>query len=223
VIVAALLGSTYADIAAFVGAIVLAGSLWKLIGRGAEGIVLFNKKVVPNVQYMDLLPILNEIQSVLVEVAAQFRSDSGSTLKDTTNRLEKYAQENRQAAAEAKQAAIEARELGEQLKILLGTAKEGAADAAGLARDDRDLARDALKDTKDALREMKKLMDSAAEGAVLAAESRARTEASGERVEAASAVVAEDLANQQRRADDVKPSEPSGSAADAASQSPDGE
>jgi hypothetical protein len=220
--IAALIGQSIDILLAIVGVLAaLAFLLFKVIVPGSEKITVFNRKVVPNVQYMDVLPKLNEILTVLEAVADQTKSNHGSTLKDDLLLLRGYAEENRTAAAEAKAAAVEARKLGEQLKILLGTAKEGAADAAGLARDDRDLARDALKDTKDALKEMKKLMDSAAESAVLAAESRARTEASGERMEAADAVVAEDLAAKTRRADDVKPSEPSGTAADAASQSPD--
>jgi hypothetical protein len=209
-IVAALIGQSIDILLLVVGVLAaLAFLLFKVIVPGSEKITIFNRKVVPNVQYMDVLPKLNEILTILEAVADQTKSDHGSTLKDDLLLLRSYAQENRQAAAEAKQAAIEARQLGEQLKVLLGTAKERAADAAGLARDDRDLARDALK-------EMRKLMASAAESA-------ARTEESGARQEAGAAVVAEDLAAQQRRADDVKPGEPSGTAADAASQSPESE
>lgn len=227
IFVAALLGSTYANVAAVVVVLAVLAAAWKLIGRGAEGIVLFNKKIVPNVQYMDLLPKVEAILTILEEVVAQVRTDHGSSLLDTTLRLEEttgrlegYAEENREAAAQAQRAATEARDAAAaaaaaaqvnaegvaDLKVLLGTAKERATDADALARGDRDLARDALE-------EIKKLIASAA-----------RTEESGARIEAASAVVADDLAADRRRADDVTSSEPPSTAADAASQSPnDGE
>jgi hypothetical protein len=187
--------------------------LWKVIIPAAKGITVFNEEIVPNIQYMKLLAQLAPVLEVLNEIAAQFRTDSGSTLKDTTNRLEQHAEESKKSAEDNRLAAVEFarvnREAITTLQIEMGTIRELANEDRKLAREDRDLARDALE----------KILSLIASG-VLADESRARTEASGARIEAADAIVAEDLAAQQQRADDVHSDEPSGSAADAASQSP---
>lgn len=191
----------------------LAFILFKVIIPGSKWVTTINEEIVPNVQYMKDLPKLNRVLAVVEEIAGQFRTDHGSTLKDDINRLGQHAIENKQAAAEAKQAAGDAREAATEfartnasairaLEVLVGTLTARARDESALARTDRDLARDALE----------KIL------ALLA--SAHRTEESGARIEADRAVVASDLAAQQQRADDVEPHEPPGTAADAASQSP---
>jgi hypothetical protein len=237
-IIAALIGQSIDILLLVVGVLgALAFLLFKVIVPGSKKITVFNEDFAPNVQYMPLLAKLNEILTIIEDVADQTKSDSGSTLKDDLLLLRGYAEENRQAAAEAKAAVVEARAIAEgfaqanaagikALEILVGTIKEHAQDDRDLARRDRDLARDALQRMVALAESAARTEESGARqeaGAVLAAESRARTEAAGERIEAASAVVAEDLADAKRRADDVHSAEPPGSAADAASQSPDGE
>lgn len=205
----------------------LAFLLWKVILPAAKGITVFNEEVVPNIQYMKLLAQLAPVLEVLNEIAGQFRTDSGSTLKDTTNRLEEHAQASRIAAEENRLAAVEFaranRESITALQIEMGTVRELAKEDRRLARGDRDLARDALEKILDLVASAARTEESGARqeaAGLLAEKSRARTEASGARIEAADAIVAEDLAAQQQRADDVESHEPPGTAADAASQSP---
>jgi vacuolar-type H+-ATPase subunit I/STV1 len=198
----------------------LAFMLWKVILPAAKMITVVNEEVIPNVKYMKLLAQLAPVLAVLNEIATQFREDSGSTLKDTTNRLEQHAEESKKAAEENRQAAVEFARVNREsitaLQIEMGTVRELAKEDRRLARGDRDLARDALEKI---LALVASAQRQEASG-LLAEASRARTEASGARIEAADAVVAEDLAAQQQRADDVESHEPPGSAADAASQSP---
>lgn len=212
------------------GVLTISGLLmlvWRVGRPLAKGITTIDEKVVPNVKYMPHLAKLDPMLEILEEVVAQVRTDSGSSLLDIVERLEGYARENREAAAEAKQASVQAERAAAAvsaaldefasatavaltgIEVLMGTAKEHSQDDRALARNDRDLARDAL-------RSMRKLLESAERMEL----SGARTEASGARIEADQAVVAEDLAATQRRADEVAEHEPPGTAADAASQSP---
>jgi hypothetical protein len=186
----------------------LAFLLFKVIIPGSKWVTVIDEEIVPNVQYMKHLAKLDAMLSVLDEIASQFRADSGSTLKDTTNRLEEHAEASRIAAEANRVAAVELARINREsitaLEVAMGTAQELAREDRRLAREDRDLARDAYE-------RMAALLASAG-----------RTEASGVRIEADRAVVAEDLAAQQQRVDEVHPHEPPGSAADAASQSPEG-
>lgn len=205
----------------------LAFMLWKVIIPGARWITTINEKVVPNFQYMPLLAELQPVLRVMQDIAAQFAPDSGETLKDATDRLETHAKQNQQAVVEARLAADDAKLSAsaamtaatewartnaagiKALEIMVGTLGEHAKDDRDLARGDRDLARDALMQIRDLVA-----------AADRTEKSGARVEASGARVEADRAHVAEDLAESQRRADDVEAHEPPGTAADAASQSP---
>jgi hypothetical protein len=214
----------------------IAFAIWKVIIPTAKWITIINEKVVPNFEYMPLLAELQPILATMRDIAQQFTPDSGESLKDATDRLESYAVDNRTSAAAAREAAEEARMAAAQaleaakewartnadgiskLRILVGTLGEHAKDDRDLARTDRDLARD---DREIAHRALEQILDLVA-SAERADESRARTEASGVRIEAASAHVAEDLAAKQQRADEVQSDEPPGTAADAASQSPEG-
>lgn len=214
---------------------VLAALYWKVLSPLATLITTINKQFIPNVQYMGDLPKINKILTVVEAMAGQFRRDDGSTMKDDMDALAGYAVENRMAAAaakeaasDAKQAAIEARQAGVDaaaaataaakenahtnasgiatLEVLVGTIKERADDDRQLARSDRDLARDAIERT---LERMRDIMASAT-----------RTEESGARIEIDRASVAEDLAAARKSADDVHEDAEPGTAADAASQSP---
>jgi hypothetical protein len=100
------------------GYIVLAGAalsalgyLWKKAVKPVAKFITEADKMIP------LLVALNETFKdnptgfkVLNEIAAQFRTDSGSSLRDVVNRLEVAAKENREAARLAAEAA-------EKLKI----------------------------------------------------------------------------------------------------------
>jgi hypothetical protein len=191
----------------------LAYMLWKVIIPGAKGITVFNEEIAPNVKYMKDLPKLNVVLSVVEEIAGQFRTNSGSTLKDTTDRLERHAEESKQAAEANRLAAVELARLNRDsitaLEVAMGTVRELAKEDRELARRDRDLARDERERT---LTLLASAMRTEASGV--------RVEESGARVEADRAHVAEDLAATQQRADDVPSHEPPGTAADAASQSP---
>lgn len=227
-IVGAIVGQSIDLLILVVGVLgALAFLLWKVIIPGARWITTINEKVVPNFQYMPLLAELQPILTVMQEIATQFTPDSGESLKDATDRLEAHAREGMIAAGEAKRAADDAKIAAaaamtaatewartnaagiKALEILVGTLGEHAKDDRDLARGDRDLARDALIQIRELV----------ASGARTEA-SGERVEASGARVEADRAQVADDLAESQRRADEVQAHEPPGTAADAASQSP---
>lgn len=179
---------------------------------GALSYILF-KVVVPTAQLItdakNMLPYL-KLLPILEDIAAQFGTDSGATMKDQLNRVEEHAE---QVAAEnarlAKEIGAANRASITEIQAAIGTLRE-------LSGEDRKLARDDRQALLDILRSGERVEASG----ILADASRARTEASGERMEAADAVVAEDLAETQRRADAVLDHEPPGSAADAASQSP---
>lgn len=222
----------------------LAFAIWKVIIPGSKFITTVDEEVAPNIQYMhhlekldpmmENLEKLDPMMSVLEDIAKQVQRDSGSSMRDEMDELAGYARENRTAAAEAKQAAIDAKEAAEEfartnaagivaaaenarkieqglkeLEVLVGTMREHARDERELARGDRDLARDDRVLASDALARLVDLLASAT-----------RTEESGARIEAARAVVAEDLAATKKVADEVADHEPPGSAADAASRSP---
>lgn len=229
---AAIIGPAFDKAAAVVfAAAVLAGLYWKVFTPLAILITTINKQFIPNVQYMGDLPKINKILRVVEAMAAQFQRNDGSTMKDDMDALAEHALENRMAAAEAKQAALEAQQAVTEaraaavefahtnaagistLEVLVGTIKERAEDDRQLARSDRDLARDAIEKTLDRMRD---IMASATRTEA----SGVRTEASGERIEADRASVAVDLAASQKRADDVHKDEEPGTAADAASLSP---
>lgn len=199
-VIAAFAGGSIEVLLAIAAALAALGfMLFRVVVPTARGITTFNDDVVPHLKYLPLLADLKPVLSTLTAIAGEFASDSGSTLKDAMDRLEHETAENRLVAdefARANRAHIAA------LEIAMGTVKELAAEDRLLARSDRDLARDAYAKM------------------VALVESALRTEQSGARIEAARAVVADDLAATQQRADDVRPGEPPGAAADAASQSP---
>lgn len=157
-------------------------------------------ELVATLPYLKHLPILEEIK-------LEFASDSGLTIKDALNRIETHAEENRQMAIDVAKAN---RDSITELQAAMLAVRE-------LARDDRDLAR---KDREQLMELMKSGARVEASG-VRMEEFGVRSEASGARTEAADAVVADDLAKSQQRADDVHDDAEPGQAADAASQSPD--
>lgn len=155
------------------------------------------EKAIP---FLKLLPILEDI-------AAQFRSDSGSTLKDSTNRLEASIEASNKMAkdfAATNRSAIDA------LQIAMGVMQE-------LAKEDRSLARE---DRQQLLAMLQSQSRQEAVG-VRQEASSARQEASDERSEAATAVVASDLKQAQESAAVAQDSQDPGAAADAAALPPD--
>lgn len=179
---------------------------------GALSYILI-KVVVPTAQLITdakhMLPFLKFLP-ILEDIAAEFGTNSGSTMKDQLNRVEKHAEEVAETTAQlAKDNFATNRASITEIQAALGTQRELLAEDRKLAREDRQALLDILRSG-----------ERVEASGILADASRARTEASGERMEAADAVVAEDLAETQRRADAVLDHEPPGAAADAASQSP---
>lgn len=90
---------------------------------GAVG-VIWSKVIKPTLKFFataeEMLPLLKELTAefkgtpdafkVLDEIVAQFRTDSGSSLRDVVNRLDDAAKENR-AAAEVLKVGVESQKL----------------------------------------------------------------------------------------------------------------
>lgn len=84
-----------------------------------------------------LLPLLTELTlqfkdnpaafGILEEIAAQFKTDSGTTLRDVVNRLEKSAEEQREGARELR---IKAQGLAEDVEAVKESARKDRAEAA---------------------------------------------------------------------------------------------
>jgi hypothetical protein len=66
-----------------------------------------------------LVNSFNVYGPVLVEIAKEFKSDSGSTLRDSINRIEASVAEAKRSAAEAKATATLAEKMTEQLTELV--------------------------------------------------------------------------------------------------------
>ena len=171
---------------------------------GALGYILF-KVIVPTAQLItdakNMLPYLRFLP-ILEDIAAQFGTDSGSTIKDQMNRVEAHAQEVAESTAQlAKDNFATNRTSITEIQAAVESLRILSAEDRKLAREDRQA-----------------LVDIVRSGARMEA-SDARTEASGKRIEAADVVVAADLAATQKRADEVHKDEPPGTAADEASKS----
>jgi hypothetical protein len=100
--------------------IVAMGVIWtKLVKPVAELISLMG----------ELLPLLKDLAShftgspdafqILKEIVAEFRSDSGSTLRDVVNRLEDAANENKLAAGVLKQNLEVSKRLSQEDRVVL--------------------------------------------------------------------------------------------------------
>jgi len=78
-----------------------AAMVWTKVIRPLDKIITYLKEVVPILtdlaDHHKKNPVLLD---VLAEIAAQFKSDSGSTLRDVVNRLEDAATKNQVAAKE---------------------------------------------------------------------------------------------------------------------------
>lgn len=128
--------------------------LWVAAGLTACG-VIWTKAIRPLVRFIakaeEMIPLLKELNKVfrdtpnafkvLDEIVAQFRTDSGSSLRDVVNRLDEAAKQNKAAGELLKIGVEAARQLAEQdraqlqrLIILLDrvTVKVDAGAATGL-------------------------------------------------------------------------------------------
>lgn len=108
------------------------------IGAGTGALVAVWQKIIrPGAKLIALgtetLPLLIEFTSqfkgklgslgVLEEIAAQFKTDSGSTLRDVVNRLETAANESKAAAEELR---VKAQILKENVEVVKGVGKTGS-------------------------------------------------------------------------------------------------
>jgi hypothetical protein len=184
---------------------------------------LLKKVIVPGAHV--LVRVVADLQHlpVLEEIAEQFRSNSGSTLKDAIDRLEARADANK-AAAEGFAAANRklAEELATETRASLARLEVAIGVITQLAESDRSIVAQQGQQLLDIVRSGIRTEESGARQEASGARteaSGARTEASGARTEAADAAVASHLAEAQARADEVPSAEPPGAAADAASQS----
>lgn len=186
--------------------------------------VLIKKILVPGYRGVgaleDALPVFKkftttfqdntDVFTVIRDIGKQFKSDSGSTLRDSINRLEEMAETNRnnieKAAALALLVAEETKRSQEMLMVRFEAQR--LLDEQQAAQQERILLRsDRLLVRVDAM-----IQDRLKVASELAARER--------QIDAASTGVAEDLAASRQRADDVPHTEIPGKAADVASQSP---
>ena len=117
-------------------------ALTKIIIPLSKAITDFREKIAPNVVFMPLLADLDQVLPTLRSIEAEFKGDSGSTLKDAIDRLEKHAKDNAAAAANSLSAATEFsrinRESITQLQAAMLAVRELASDDRQLAREDRE-------------------------------------------------------------------------------------
>lgn len=206
-----------AGIITIIGAI---AAIVKIVIPLSKAITDFREKVAPNVQYMPLLVDISSVLPTLRSIEAEFKGDSGSTLKDAMDRVERQGRENAAAAAASLAAATEFarinRESITQLQAAMLSVRE-------LASDDRQLAREDREQILGAVRSLARVEASGsrteASGERVEA-SGVRTEASGLRREVAAELVKDELAATQKRADDVHDDDAPGTAADAAALPP---
>lgn len=192
--------------------------------------LLIKKVIIPGYRGVgaleDALPVFREFTEtfkgntdvfvVIKDIAQQFRTDSGSSLRDAVDQLGRYAERNRlsaekaadvanNAAAVASQAADDNRRSNEQLMIRLEAQKE--LDQVRAEQQERLV----LKVDRATV----KLDQMMSDRAQVAADLTAREK----KVDEASSGVASDLAASRQRADEST-GEEAGAAADAASQTP---
>lgn len=99
-------------------------AIWTKVVRPLSKLIVFLDQILP--MLADLLARSKkdpEYLSVLSEIAAQFKTDSGSTLRDVINRLE--------------QASLKVQSDAEELRIKAGVIKEEVAVVKELAKTDR--------------------------------------------------------------------------------------
>jgi hypothetical protein len=189
-------------IGAITALLALLAALWSKVLRPGAGLITSTE---------EMLPLLRELTSVfrdspgvfhvLNQIAAQFRTDSGSSLRDVVNRLEAAAVENRNAG--------EALKVGVEASRLLSERDRQQLDRLIVLLDRLTIRVDAL-----------------AVSGVLLAEDRANVAsdlvAREEKLDAATAGVASDLAASQQRAAGVDTGDTvgTGAAADAAALPP---
>jgi hypothetical protein len=211
--------------------------------------LLIKKVIIPGYKGVgaleDALPVFREFTAtfkgktdvfkVIEEIAQQFRTDSGSSLRDAVDQLGRYAERNRlsaekaaevanQAAAVAEQAAEDNRRSNEQLMIRFEAQRQ--LDEQRSEQQERLV----LKVDRAAVKLDQMMHDRAQVATDLTAREKKVDAASGgvasdltERqrlIDEASSGVASDLAASRQRADDTPAGETAGTAADAASQTP---
>lgn len=98
-------------VGAITAVVALLAGLWSKVLRPGAGLVSSTEEMLPLLRELTSVFRGNPgVFSVLNQIASQFRSDSGSTLRDVVNRLEAAAVENR-AAGEALKVGVEATKL----------------------------------------------------------------------------------------------------------------
>jgi HAMP domain-containing protein len=214
-IVASVLGQAVTYLLAAAGIVGALASLWQWVFKP------LGKRFIAQMKDDEIKPIVQEI-------AAQFRSDSGSTLKDTTNRLEQAVQE---VTERLERAIRRAEGTLERLEVALAansSATEGLRSSMAVAletlRRETGAATEALRigaGIAGGLAEQdRKTLDRLTEALRVVTQESTEGAATGLRLEGAARIVADDLAAAQNRADNVSTEEP-GAAADAASKPPD--
>lgn len=94
-------------IAAFLVAL---GVIWKFILPAARLVTMLDKAIPLMTELAEQFKDVPHIFKILKEIVAQVRSDSGSTIKDTVNRIDTLAQ-TAAGAAEQLKVGVEARKL----------------------------------------------------------------------------------------------------------------
>lgn len=166
----------------------------------------------------EMLPLLHELTTtfrgtpnafkVLNEIANQFRTNSGSTLRDTVNRLEAYALESR-AVLDA--AAAELARSDQLLKVGVETAKQ-------MADQDRETQRQLMLLVDRLSIKIDEIIASGQRIEVDRAQVADNLVVREQKLDAGTDTVAAELADSQQQA--VSTTGPPGAAADAASTSP---
>jgi hypothetical protein len=91
------------------------GVLWKKVFRPTAKLITTTEKMLPLlVELTEVFEKTPNAFKVLDEIVAQFRTDSGSSLRDVVNRLDEAAKENRTSADTLKVGVETARQLAEQ-------------------------------------------------------------------------------------------------------------
>lgn len=110
--------------AATAAVVVAVGTLWRMVVQPTADLIVLQRQALPLLR--SLSKVFGDVPTpfdVLGEIVAEFRTDSGSSLRDVVNRLDVAAAENR-SAAEVLKVQVEASRLlavddREQLQRLL--------------------------------------------------------------------------------------------------------
>lgn len=112
-------------IAAAIGAVTV---IWTKLIRPLGRLVVYTQEILPLLQELNK-QFKGNLSSfgVLEEIAAQFKTDSGTTLRDVVNRLELSAKEQSEGAAKLR---VNALGLAEDVEAVKASAKKDRTEAA---------------------------------------------------------------------------------------------